>query len=434
MRSLRIAFVSDFFCPNTGGIETHLYYLGKCLTERGHSVVVLTHAYGKRVGIRFLSNGIKVYYMPFALICHAVTLPSVFASAYWYRKIFLKERIQVVHGHSSFSGMAHEALFHAWCMGLRTVFTDHSLAGFADASAILMNKLLLKYSLTNLDRIICVSHTSKENTVLRAGLPPLKVSVIPNAIDTDLFLPDKRQFYENPTTVIVLCRLVYRKGADLLVEVIPEVCRRHSSVRFIIGGDGPKRVELEEMREKYKLHHRVAMMGTIPHDKVRDTLVQGQIFLNTSLTEAFCVSIVEAATCGLYVVSTRIGGIPEVLPGEYIGLAEPISTDIADVLLCAIKRRESDELLDPEERHNAVKEMYHWQDVALRTENVYQSVINEPQRAVFTKITNYSTRGVGFGIVWMFVALLNLVLLSFFNICERLKSSVKPTKRNGISS
>lgn len=66
----------------------------------------------------------------------------------------------------------------------------------------------------------------------------------------------------------MLCRLVYRKGADLLVEVIPEVCRRHPSVRFVIGGDGPKRVEVEEMRERYKLHNRVIMLGMLPHDKV----------------------------------------------------------------------------------------------------------------------------------------------------------------------
>lgn len=55
--------------------------------------------------------------------------------------------------------MAHEALFHAWSMGLRTVFTDHSLFGFADASAILTNKLVSEYSLINVDRIICVSYT-----------------------------------------------------------------------------------------------------------------------------------------------------------------------------------------------------------------------------------------------------------------------------------
>lgn len=55
--------------------------------------------------------------------------------------------------------MAHEAMIHAWCLGLRTTFTDHSLFGFADASAILMNKLVLQYSLVNVNRVICVSYT-----------------------------------------------------------------------------------------------------------------------------------------------------------------------------------------------------------------------------------------------------------------------------------
>jgi phosphatidylinositol glycan class A protein len=40
--------------------------------------------------------------------------------------------------------------------------------------------------------------------------------------------------------------------------------------------------------------------------------LQGHIFLNASLTEAFCIAIVEAAACGLLVVSTRVGGVPEV--------------------------------------------------------------------------------------------------------------------------
>ena len=52
-------------------------------------------------------------------------------------------------------------------------------------------------------------------------------------------------------------------------------------------------------------------------------LVQGDIFLNTSLTEAFCIAIVEAASCGLQVLSTRVGGVPEVLPPDMITLATP---------------------------------------------------------------------------------------------------------------
>ena len=55
-------------------------------------------------------------------------------------------------------------------------------------------------------------------------------------------------------------------------------------------------------------------MGGIIHDNVAAVLNRGHIFLNTSLTETFCLSMLEAASCGLIVVSTNVGGIPEVLP------------------------------------------------------------------------------------------------------------------------
>lgn len=71
----------------------------------------------------------------------------------------------------------------------QTVFTDHSLFGFADASAILTNKFI-EISLSDCNHCICVSHTGKENTVLRAKVQNDRVSVIPNAVDTALFTPD----------------------------------------------------------------------------------------------------------------------------------------------------------------------------------------------------------------------------------------------------
>jgi phosphatidylinositol N-acetylglucosaminyltransferase subunit A len=82
-----------------------------------------------------------------------------------------------------------------------------------------------------------------------------------------------------------MSRLVYRKGVDLLVILIPSICRAHPEVDFIIGGDGPKRVELECMREQQGLHGRVKMLGNVPHHLVRSVLTQGDIFLNCSLTE-----------------------------------------------------------------------------------------------------------------------------------------------------
>lgn len=72
----------------------------------------------------------------------------------------------------------------------------------------------------------------------------------------------------------------------------------------------------------------MTLLGAVHHKQIRDVLVKGQIFLNTSLTEAFCIAIVEAASCGLLVVSTRVGGVPEVLPEHMIIFAEPDAAGI----------------------------------------------------------------------------------------------------------
>lgn len=69
---------------------------------------------------------------------------------------------------------------------------------------------------------------------LRSGLPPHRISVIPNAVDTAVFRPDVSRRQPGRITIIVLSRLVYRKGIDLLVEVIPAVCKRHPEVRHIV--------------------------------------------------------------------------------------------------------------------------------------------------------------------------------------------------------
>lgn len=139
---------------------------------------------------------------------------------------------------------------------------------------------------------------SKENTVLRAALSPRHVSVIPNAVVASQFLPDPTAPDPNYITIVVISRLVYRKGVDLLIAIIPRICEMYKNARFIIGGDGPKRIDLEQMREKHLLHDRVELLGPIKHHEVRNVLIQGNIFLNTSLTEAFCIAIVEAACAG----------------------------------------------------------------------------------------------------------------------------------------
>lgn len=88
------------------------------------------------------------------------------------------------------------------------------------------------------------------------------------------------------------------------------------------------------MREKNQIHDRVELLGSVRHSDVRNVctriklkhfqvLCRGNIFVNCSLTEAFCIAIVEAVSCGLLCVSTRVGGVPEVLPSHLIKLCDP---------------------------------------------------------------------------------------------------------------
>ncbi|CAJ0746065.1 17275_t:CDS:2, partial [Entrophospora sp. SA101] len=98
-------------------------------------------------------------------------------------------------------------------------------------------------------------------------------------------------------------------------------------------------------------------------------LTKGQIFLNTSLTEAFCIGIVEAACCGLLVVSTKVGGVPEVLPRNMIIFAKPEEEDLVNVVIKAIEMIRLKEV-NPIKFHDEIKEMYSWVNIAERTEKV----------------------------------------------------------------
>jgi phosphatidylinositol glycan class A protein len=122
-------------------------------------VIVITHSHPPdRVGIRYLVPSLKVYYIPFRTIASSVTLPNFFTFLPYLRTIILREHITLIHAHASLSSLGHEGILHAHLMGVRTVFTDHSLFGFEDAGGILTNKLL-EGALRNVDAVICVSHT-----------------------------------------------------------------------------------------------------------------------------------------------------------------------------------------------------------------------------------------------------------------------------------
>jgi phosphatidylinositol glycan class A protein len=234
---------------------------------------------------------------------------------------------------------------------------------------------------------------SKENTVLRASLDPLMVSVISNAVVAQNFRPLNYPSYNakngqvptnfQPTsqhfgphdiiTIVVISRLFRNKGTDLLIAVIPRILAAHHNVRFIIAGSGPQAIDIEQMLERNVLQDKVEMLGPVRHEEVRDIMVRGHIYLNASLIEAFGTVIVEAASCGLYVVSTQVGGIPEVLPAHMTVFAMPEEDDLVGATGKAITALRNNKVRT-EKFHDQVKMMYAWTDVARRTERVYDGI------------------------------------------------------------
>lgn len=245
--------------------------------------------------------------------------------------------------------------------------------------------------------------------MLRAALDPCSVSVIPNAVVAENFRPDPSKASKEHITIVVISRLFYNKGTDLLVAAIPRICEIHPTVHFLIAGSGPKAIDLEQMVEKHMLQDRVTMIGPVRHEEVRDVMVRGHIYLHPSLTEAFGTVLVEAASCGLYVVCTEVGGIPEVLPSYMTVFAKPEEDALVEKTCHAIAELRRGRV-KTHRFHDQVRRMYSWTNVARRTERVYDGVCAADKVNLMDRLKRYYGCGVWAGKLFVMCAVIDYLL------------------------
>jgi phosphatidylinositol N-acetylglucosaminyltransferase subunit A len=172
-----------------------------------------------------------------------------------------------------------------------------------------------------------------------------------------------------------MARMTWRKGIDLLIGLIPRICKKYPNVYWIIGGNGDMDPEMQFLVAKHKLEDRVELLGYVNHKNVGSVLNRGHIFLNTSVTEAFCIAALEAASAGLLVVTTNVGGCPEILPEDLLYLAEPNVPALYKMLEKAIADVPK---LSPSVNNERVSKFYNWKDIAVRVEKTYYNVLDEP--------------------------------------------------------
>ena len=113
----------------------------------------------------------------------------------------------------------------------------------------------------------------------------------------------------------------------------------------------------------------------------------------------------EAASCGLLVVSTNVGGVPEVLEPDMIVLCDPNVNALVDGVCQAIKRQEGPQPVDPMDTHERIGRMYSWHRVALQTVQTYDNIYDEPAKTFLQRLTCYQRLGGFSGIVACTLAL-----------------------------
>jgi glycosyltransferase involved in cell wall biosynthesis len=150
----------------------------------------------------------------------------------------------------------------------------------------------------------------------REGIPRDRIVQVPNGIDLDAFFPAPNP--GPPRRIVTVARLRPEKGHDLLIEAVAVVFREFPDATLTIVGDGPLREELARRVAERGLAGQVQLAGHT--DDVAGVLRQHDLFVLATRSEAFPNSVIEAMASGLAVLTTRVGGIPELVEDGRNGL------------------------------------------------------------------------------------------------------------------
>jgi hypothetical protein len=194
---------------------------------------------------------------------------------------------------------------------------------------------------------LCISEAGRRR-LLDIGWPDTQIQVVHLGVDMTRFTftpPERRWRVEGPHRILMVARLVPKKGVHVALEAMRRLEARGVDVELSVIGDGPERQRLEGLIAASRTS-RVQLLGALGHDRTRQEFSRADIYIQPSVTaesgdqEGIPVSLMEAQASGLPVVSTRHSGIPELVldgltgclteEGDADGLAAAISSLLAD--------------------------------------------------------------------------------------------------------
>lgn len=179
-------------------------------------------------------------------------------------------------------------------------------------------------------KAVFVSENLQKDLAARLRIPALRCRVIPNGVDTKVFLPGRdtsirRELGLSEDTILVgaVGNIRRPKAYDVLLNAAAIVLGRTERVHFVIAGEGSGALydELMQLRSRLGIESRVTFLGL--RTDVATVMRNFDIFALSSKTEGFSIACIEAMACGVPVVSTRSGG-PEQILNERCGILVPV--------------------------------------------------------------------------------------------------------------
>jgi len=336
---MKIALYNLTTTTSFGGIETFNIELGKTLAKRGWTV----HVYGGKALQTPEIPGVSIFTYPFIKRDLIPDLGSRF------RKFC--ERLSFgLHAFRDLTVRKYDyiyiskpydlavALLSAYYSGSKVIFGSQGTEFFAGYS----------YLVKKTDYLFSCSAFNASQVEEYSGVRPL---VLPNGVDTGLFRPlspelqirKRLNISESERVVISACRLVGWKGIRYAIQGVAELIAKGYSIKYLVAGDGEEREQLETLAKEYRISDNVLFLGKIRNSDLPLYYSFSDIAVFPSVAdETFGISIAEAMACGVPVVSTMVGGIPEVV-AEGAGLLTPPRD--AHLLAEAIEVLLSDKLL-----------------------------------------------------------------------------------------